>query len=304
MPRGKESIDEEKKTRAMMIPFLEGLGFSGLSQKEKGHGQTINGFTPQGVLVSMRVKLCWRLGMEGKRRGYSAAQIRMVKSGDLLEAVVKVFEGWKKEGNTHLLLVQKEGEGFRHAGLVPMGSSAAVWEAQRAECDRLIEAGENGRKARNQAENGRSPTIWLEDDQAESVAAVFWNYPGVVNLLTGFVQMPVADDTYDDLYDPDLGRDEGLRYISTHSGVRRDPAVRRAVLARSGRRCERAGCGASRDFNGFIDVHHVLGAEKSDRLWTCVALCPNCHREAHFSPQSEDLNAELLRFAKQYYEGL
>ncbi|MBU9434829.1 HNH endonuclease [Burkholderia multivorans] len=30
-------------------------------------------------------------------------------------------------------------------------------------------------------------------------------------------------------------------------------------------------------------MHHILGVEKGDRIWNCVALCPNCHRDTHHS---------------------
>jgi len=43
-----------------------------------------------------------------------------------------------------------------------------------------------------------------------------------------------------------------------------------------------------------------LGAEKNDRVWTCVALCPNCHRETHISPDADRLNAVLLEYARQW----
>ena len=110
------------------------------------------------------------------------------------------------------------------------------------------------------------------------------------------------DDTYDDLgFDPELiGSDAAERIRTTSSGVKRDPAVRRAVIKRSRLTCESPGCGAKRDYQGFLDVHHILGVEKSDRTWTCVALCPNCHREAHASPESEAINLRLLEFANRF----
>jgi 5-methylcytosine-specific restriction protein A len=97
-----------------------------------------------------------------------------------------------------------------------------------------------------------------------------------------------------------LGRDQAERIVKTVTGVKRDPAVRRAVIKRCKNTCERPGCGEKRDYVGFLDVHHILGAEKSDRLWTCVALCPNCHREAHFSPKSTKINSELLKYARKF----
>jgi 5-methylcytosine-specific restriction protein A len=113
---------------------------------------------------------------------------------------------------------------------------------------------------------------------------------------------PSNGDTIDDLgFDPSLiGRDAAERIQKTTSGVKRDPAVRRAVLKRSGLACENPECGARRDYPGFLDVHHILGVEESDRPWTCVALCPNCHREAHAAPDRDKLNLRLLEFARQF----
>ncbi len=121
--------------------------------------------------------------------------------------------------------------------------------------------------------------------------------------------MPVApaaipnNDTLNDLAGLDLtllGRDEAEQILKTVSGVKRDSAVRRAVIRRCNGTCERPGCLAKRDFPGFLDVHHILGAEKSDRPWTCIALCPNCHREAHFASERDELNAELLAYARRF----
>lgn len=107
-------------------------------------------------------------------------------------------------------------------------------------------------------------------------------------------------DTINDLYDPEmLGRDRASKTLQLVPGVTRDPKVRRAVLADCNYTCERPGCGAKREFAGFIDVHHIFGVSNSDRPWTCVALCPNCHREAHFSLDSERLNRELSVIAEK-----
>lgn len=109
-------------------------------------------------------------------------------------------------------------------------------------------------------------------------------------------------DTLADLPNPDqdLGRDTGTRVTTVRSGYPRDPKVRAAVRERANGRCERKGCAEARDYPGFLDVHHIFGIEVSDRVWTCVALCPNCHREAHFSPDHEAINENLRLFAAQF----
>ena len=74
-------------------------------------------------------------------------------------------------------------------------------------------------------------------------------------------------------------------------------STREAVARRAAGQCERDSCGTRRSYPGFLDVHHILGIEVSDRVWTCVALCPNCHREAHFAPDRDAINAQLRAFA-------
>jgi 5-methylcytosine-specific restriction enzyme A len=206
-----------------------------------------------------------------------------------------------------LILIQREGDAFRHAAKIALDSLLSVWLSQREESNRLIKAEHKGRRKKNQAENGKSPTLWLEDDRAGSVAEKFWVHTGISNLLSLKVVQTATekDDTEDDLvgFDPNLlGHDGAERIVRVTSGVKRDPAVRREVMLRSNLKCESPDCGASRDFAGFLDVHHILGAEKSDRYWTCVALCPNCHREAHFSSDRDSINRRLLEFARQFFQ--
>jgi 5-methylcytosine-specific restriction protein A len=111
------------------------------------------------------------------------------------------------------------------------------------------------------------------------------------------------DDTFDDMPGLDyslLGSDGALVVGSVRSYVKRDQRVRTAVLKRAGGRCEREGCGAGRGYPGFLDVHHVLGAEKGDRVWNCVSVCPNCHRDAHAAPNRDQINASLLDLAMRF----
>ncbi len=211
-----------------------------------------------------------------------------------------------KDGITHLLVVQSDGTNVITAATIPVNSVAEVWRAQRDESARLLKLGVAGRRKSNQALNGDSPTIWLSDEKVPSIAQKLWQHPGVVDL----VQLPViltqnaSDDTFNDLAGLDLallGRDQGKRFQQMVSGVKRDPAVRRAVIKRCNGICESPECSEGRAYRGFLDVHHILGAEKSDRLWTCVALCPNCHREAHFSPECDQLNSDLLAYARKFH---
>jgi 5-methylcytosine-specific restriction protein A len=147
----------------------------------------------------------------------------------------------------------------------------------------------------------------LEDKrtpEAHVVSDVLWAWPGVVNLVTQpLIASAPDDDTYDDcpgLLLANIGSDGAPRQQVVRSEVKRDPKVRRAVLVRAAGKCERQECGLSRDYAGFLDVHHILGVEKSDRVWNCVALCPNCHRDAHAAPDAERINAALLAYSSRF----
>lgn len=84
------------------------------------------------------------------------------------------------------------------------------------------------------------------------------------------------------------------------SEVKRDPRVRADVVKRADGKCERSTCEAIARYKGFLDVHHILGVRNSDRVWNCVALCPSCHRDAHFAPERDVINDTLLDFASRF----
>jgi 5-methylcytosine-specific restriction protein A len=308
--RTPESYQAEKITRAMLASFLEERGFTGVDDQRRKYGQnesqTIHAVDPSGHDVTMRVKLCWRRGSEGLAATYSASQLLAnVKDGAWEKTLNAYFHKLRTEGATNLLVVQRDGSKIVHAALIRLESLTEIWTAQRDESAKLIHTKTMGNRKKNHAENGGSPTLWLQDDLAPTVPQKLWQHSGVTDLMKMAVKQ-VADsknDTLDDLigFDPELiGRDETERIQKITSGVKRDPAVRRAVLKRSGLACENPECGAKRDYPGFLDVHHILGVEESDRPWTCVALCPNCHREAHAAPDRDKLNLRLLEFARQF----
>ncbi len=121
--------------------------------------------------------------------------------------------------------------------MVPIDQIPAIWQRQREVSEDVIACGLTERWRKNHAENGSSPTIWLQDDRwpaTHVVADVFWNWAAVVNVLA----LPTSEhkafvhDSFDDLpIDPQrLGRDQGKRMKAGRSGYPRDPKVRAAVL--------------------------------------------------------------------------
>jgi 5-methylcytosine-specific restriction protein A len=312
--RSQESYDAEEITRVLVVPFLRSRGLTELDEVlrpvGKGKSQLISARLPDGVAIRMRVRLCWRRdGRNPREHLYSAAQLAAKTiEGDWDTTLRHIAERDAQEAVTHELILQRDGDSITSAALIPAPALPAVWQRQREVSDRLIAHGEMGRIRKNHAANGQSPTLWLQDDRvpaARAVPAALWNWPGVIDLAR-LPQVPAVvadDDSLDDYPGLDysqLGSDGAQRKNAFRSEVKRDGRVRSAVIQRSAGKCERRGCDANRPFKGFLDVHHVLGAENGDRFWNCVALCPNCHREAHLSPDAASINKELLVFAAQF----
>ncbi|WP_081078100.1 HNH endonuclease signature motif containing protein [Burkholderia territorii] len=317
MPTGRvfrkpESFEAERLSRDAIGPFLESRGFAVLSDERIVRGvsqaQVVTARSEPGRTIKMRVRLCWRHRGPGNLR-FSAAQLRAdLIDNDWDKTLDQLVDRDMKVGISHTLIFQRVGETVPYAALVPIDQLGLIWRRQAEVSEELIKAGRLGRTTKNHAKNGSSPTVYLMDSRHEDahfVPDVLWQWPGVQDLVKmGDVKlrMPV-DDTWDDLYAPDpsgYGSDGASERTVTRSEVKRDPRVRAEVVKRANGKCERSTCGAIARYEGFLDVHHILGVRNSDRVWNCVALCPSCHRDAHFAPERDVINDTLLDFASRF----
>jgi 5-methylcytosine-specific restriction protein A len=310
--RSPESYEAEAHTRNWVQQFLEGFSFSQIRDERfpvgKGESQLIDALAPSGKPIRIRVRTCWHWGENRppRARKFSAAQITARVKGDWIETLDNIAYRLSESGITHLLLVQADDVAIQLGALIPVTQLRPIWAKQRDVSKQVIAAGKMGRIKKNHAENGDSPTLWLMDERApggKEVAEVLWNWKGVTRLERGTGNFEEIDDTYADLPALDsevYGTNGADRKFVTRSEVKRDSRVRRKVIERAVNGCERPSCDNRRVFKGFLDVHHILGVEKSDREWTCVALCPNCHREAHYGPDCDAINSELLDYAAQF----
>lgn len=188
--RTPESYQAEHITRDMLAGFLASRGFADVRDERKSHGktesQTLHATTPEGGRLAMRVRLCWRRTNRGSGKAtYSAAQLLpKIKNEDWEGTLGAKVEREKADGVTHLLLVQREDDSIVYAALVPLSDLVAIWSGQARVSQSLIDAGRLGRRQKNHAKNGSSPTIWLQDEHAPEVAAVLWGHPGVQDLAT------------------------------------------------------------------------------------------------------------------------
>jgi 5-methylcytosine-specific restriction protein A len=310
-----ESYKAEQITRKMVRPFIEARGFAvaadSFDPAKKSQTQSIQATDPAGRSTLIRVKLCWPSRKTGPEKsfGYASQLIAKVKDGDWEGSITRYVEGARRKHITHLALIAREGAEITNAALIPISELVPIWQRQRTTYHTLIKNGKLGRRKSNPAENGSSPTLYIRDDEAPEALEALWTHRGVSDLVRMKVVLGnsslevVTDDTFDDLPGLDtslLGSDGVPRFPIVRSMVKRDQGVRREVLRRANGRCERQDCNILRSFPGFFDVHHILGADVSDRVHNCVALCPNCHREAHFSPDSDAINEGLLTFARRF----
>lgn len=310
--RPEQSIAAELATRRRVEPLLERHGFTVTGRRWVEQGIAITQVIEavrDNAHFRMHVRLYWRRdGRNASENFYSASQLRArLDEGSWEQTLANIAAQHLHEGFTHLLLVQDSTEGFVFAALVPGGEIPGIWQRQRVVSDDIIQRGLAGNLRKNHAANGSSPTLWLQDDRYAAtlaVAQVFWEWPGVLNVLAlpRVNDLEQNTDTIDGLSlgELGLGRDRGARVTSVRSGYPRNTVVRNIVRARARGRCEREGCAEHRPYPSFLDVHHILGVEVSDRVWTCVALCPNCHREAHFSPERQAINSALTVFASRF----
>jgi 5-methylcytosine-specific restriction protein A len=94
------------------------------------------------------------------------------------------------------------------------------------------------------------------------------------------------------------GRRRPKRQQTSQTAFERDPLVKAWLLQNANGICELCGnAGPFLDKSGryFLEVHHVvfLVDGGSDVLENTAALCPNCHRKCHLSPDADAVRQEL-----------
>lgn len=79
---------------------------------------------------------------------------------------------------------------------------------------------------------------------------------------------------------------------------RRDSRVRDAALKLAGGSCERCGQQGFLTTTGerYLETHHVVGvAERGpDTIDNIIAVCPNCHRQAHFAANRVQVERDFM----------
>lgn len=317
--RSLESKRAEAATRSMVRPFLEERSFTVIEDRPERQGQTIVARAPDGSELTMRVRLCWHREA-GKRdaariRTYSAAQlIAKIKDGDWIGSLERKVQRDTENGITHILLVQRDDAVLKYVVLVPLSELVAIWIAQRDISRRLIEEGHFKRRKKNHAENGSSPTLYLQDDRGgQEVADALWSHPGVLNIgdMPSIVTLRPEVGDRDRSTEPDssdyIPSDIDRRAVSYRQIRERrgQQTFRDSLCSRYGSRCVVTGCGIldvleaahikpyrgvddNHEDNGLLlraDIHtlfdlDLLGIEPASLI---VRLHPSLKNDSHYS---------------------
>ncbi len=101
------------------------------------------------------------------------------------------------------------------------------------------------------------------------------------------------------------GADSPQRVAALAYSIRRDPAVRLAVLQRADGRCELCDADGFLMDDGrlYVETHHVqpLAEQGADRVSNVVALCPTHHREAHYGSRRAEMKTQLFELLDDMY---
>jgi 5-methylcytosine-specific restriction endonuclease McrA len=90
------------------------------------------------------------------------------------------------------------------------------------------------------------------------------------------------------------------KILTVSTGYKRNPDVVAFILTRANGSCElckqKAPFLKASDKSGYLEVHHwkPLSEGGEDTIANAVALCPNCHKEAHFGVNKDKIKLEHI----------
>lgn len=300
--RSSASYQAEHQSRDAIKPWLETLGWVVDADDRGGPPQSIH----QVLRIhrgeeraSLRVRLCWRYSSREKA---VAAQLSNLhgqwKRGEYVPSNASATKfltdqrkNWLTKGQTHELIIWIVAGEVRDYCCIPLADVASVWLEQSAAFDR-------GRSVvtdaplKGAALNGLSPTLFLARRD-------FPDAERIVRLHSIELRRD-APDAVAPASDPvnDLPGAPVIRRANLAFSYSRSAAVRQAVLRRANGSCE---CCGNKGFvrpdgTRYLETHHViaLADEGEDAVSNVVAVCPNCHREAHEGADASKIESKLL----------
>lgn len=197
---------------------------------------------------------------------------RVIQADDL-GAVLFAVDGAIRRGGTHLLAVVRDAPTGRLAiaRLYTLEQVAELVRKQKALCRHPF-----------YVTHGAALIIRAHHDafaEAEAAALAF----GEGFLVPG----------------PPHGRTPPAARAQSSAIYKRDAKVRDAVLKMAGGRCERCGQQSFLTTTGeyYLETHHVveLSERGPDAVGNIIAVCPNCHRQAHFAADRAQVERDFMQ---------
>lgn len=295
--RRPESKEAELLSRRLLIDYLRERGFRIHEDRRERNGQTLVVDWPSGEAGTFRVKLAWRRESAGRagehHRDYSAVQLIARVIGDEWQNSIhaKMVRA-QERGISWMLFVQRDDTSFPHVAAVPVEAVTGIWVQQRSVADRLIADGALGRRKKNPAMNGRSPTLWLEDRRGGwAIAQVLWQHQATVNLNDLPIQAEPAFFP-EEIQESSNYVEGGFRRVSVNR-YERDRAARAVCIQTHGSICAICDFDFERVYGrlaaGFIHVHHLNPVSNASQPrpvnpeTDLVPVCPNCHAVIHLN---------------------
>ena len=268
LAEGREERDHDEREAVLFASAVRALttyGFANLDFDiggKKARRRHVSARAPSGenVVIWIKCSTHWRGMAEAVRFPWKKISI----SPDGQSAVIVACEAAAKRGATHLLAVA----GNDQTGVLSFARLYLL--AQLPE---------------------------LVSKQAALIDSVFYRAHSAALILYAysheFVEaVEAAKAVGEDILTPSLHakiETDNQRIVRARSGVvyRRDPKVRAKVLEIANGHCECCGEEGFLTESGqrYLETHHVVSVSERgpDTASNIVAVCPTCHRKAHFS---------------------
>lgn len=270
---GPISRDGEALLFNAAVRALSAIGYSDIEFAiggKKSRRRFVKATSPGGQECSIWVKgtIPWHEMADVVRFPWSKRAV----SGDDLDAVLHAIDDASRRGASHLMgIIGNETTGkLEFARVFPLDEVKQIAKEQRNVC--------------------RHP-FYLAHGAAVVLRSLSEDFAKAAGIVLTYGEDTLAPKISDNLKNSSGRARSGTVF-------RRDPKVRDAVLLLARGHCERCGQQGFLTITGdrYLETHHVVGvAERGpDTTDNVVAVCPTCHRQAHFAADRVQVERELM----------
>jgi 5-methylcytosine-specific restriction endonuclease McrA len=210
---------------------------------------------------------------------------------DVLHHTPEQMELYRPPVEGHDWRLEPKGRAFYRSLVVAWNTSEPIFVIINRRDSRNLENSVNAKDA--------APLLTQEGDPASGHVQFVNPETGELKVVMDLRRSsgtPLSQQGYADQFT--VVESEVMRTEQSSTGYSRNPEIRRVVLLRSAGVCECCGTiGFLTAAGVYMETHHVvplseLGRDSTDNV---VALCPNCHKAAHFALDRADIKRDLIR---------